>query len=1615
MPIHARGCPPDPARALDPTLFTWAVPPAEIGAAKAHGQGRSVSTAMTPTTVSWPRAVAAVVGLIAIVLGAFVVVRQDGLESVDAAAARATRWFVHQPSGRVVLVDGYGGRPLASLDAGVPNERLLVAQGAPGAFLLNDTTAEVRQIDPVELRLGPPLTLSTLGTGASLSAVGQLGLVVVDRLGDRADVVPPAGETIGFDVEAEAETLIAPDGGVWSLVGGTLRRTTSTTVESVGFGDALDGSGAELSLLGNRPVLLDREGRRVLVGLDGSWTALPTDADPSELVVQQPGPPDRCAWVATGDDLWCVGRDGLVETSTVEGLGAGGGDVLAIAGDAAALVERGPTAIVRFDWRGGEILDDVSATVSGDVNLAVSSTVDLVWIDDVLGEFVWVVNPFGIRAVDKDASGVLVLGDDGDVVDEGESGGQSAGADESTAVEPEEREPDDNGVDDPPIAVDDSVTARTGATVQIAVTGNDYDPDGEAVAVVSTGGARHGVVDVGTATTVVYTPEDGYVGVDEFDYTIVDGNGTSASASVVLELLPVDAANGSPVGVADSSDTAAGVPVVVDVLRNDVDPERDSLSIGSFTPPAGSGTATVGEVTETIGPSGLPALRFAPAAGFEGTALFSYRPLDALDALGDDVEVIVEVASTTEANRPPIARPDALRVRRNDPAPLPVLVNDSDPDADPLQLSVVEPLPDGLEVAVDGAQLSITVRAGADDLLPFEYAIDDGNGHVVRGAVLVSVIDDFEPNRPPVVTADAGKAVVGEPVVLDVLVNDVDPDGDPLVIVDASDPEDERGDVTVVGTDRLQFVPAALADDEERVNARFTYTVNDGNGHEVDGEVTVTVLPEPLAAPPFAQDDSTFTFVDTPVTVDVLRNDGDPSGGRPSLVGRPGCPAGGVAVVTVDSQVRFDPPAGRSGVFRCTYEVINEQGLRASASILVSVREPQLTNEPPEAALDRLTVEAGETASIDVTRNDTDPDGDDERLTVVSSTAPSIGSAVRNGNTITFTAGVELGPTVINYQVSDSEDAVSLGRLSVLVIEPVNLPPLAVPDTRTIEGPGASVSIAVLDNDIDPDETSGGLSLVSVELNGGDGTASANGSLVTMTAAVEFVGDLVATYTVADGEGLTDTGTVTLTVLEPQNRPPEAVGDRAEVGNGGTTTVAVLLNDTDPDGDPLDISIIGGPTPDLGSATLNGDGSITFVADPGASGTTTVTYEISDGELASSATLSIVVLPCTESTPVASDVFFETGYQQPIVVDLGGLAANGTIVDVAGPPGFAGGVYSPPPGENGNVVITYSVVNGCRLQASGVVTIDVNQPPAGQPQSVTLGRGERREIVVSALAGDDEPLTIVDLGGAPPWVSASSTVLVVQPDEAAVSGTIETGVIVADPGGLTTTVPISITVTNAAPVANGDVIDVSTGPASLDVVANDTDPDGPEARLVVREIPASVAFPNGVSGTISLGTNGRSITVDPQGGAGTTSFSYVVEDGDGDRSAPATVTVIGPRINTPPFANSQRVDVEVGEGTSITLTAGDADGDPISVELLEDPAGIAEDIDGLRVTVEADDAGTFSFTYRVSDGEDVSSVATVTVIATEPVSTTTTTTTTTTLPPADPPDDPGAGTSSTTG
>ena len=75
--------------------------------------------------------------------------------------------------------------------------------------------------------------------------------------------------------------------------------------------------------------------------------------------------------------------------------------------------------------------------------------------------------------------------------------------------------------------------------------------------------------------------------------------------------------------------------------------------------------------------------------------------------------------------------------------------------------------------------------------------------------------------------------VVGESVVLDVTANDVDPDGDPITVVSVDRSSEGSGEAVLFSGEEIQFTPAPLVDEEDQATARLTYTVSDGNGHEV--------------------------------------------------------------------------------------------------------------------------------------------------------------------------------------------------------------------------------------------------------------------------------------------------------------------------------------------------------------------------------------------------------------------------------------------------------------------------------------------------------------------------------------------------------------------------------------------------------------------------------------------------------------------------------------------------------------------------------------------------------------------------------------------------------------
>ncbi len=188
---------------------------------------------------------------------------------------------------------------------------------------MNDNTAEVRPIETADLRFGASINLTALGSGQAISAVGPGGLTVLNPVEQQATALPLSDQPFNFSVDGQVDVQagtsdhisIAPDGAIWTIDGSALRRQTSTTATRSDLGLEPD---ARLSLVGNEPFVVDPANRRARLG-DGDWQTLDGTIDPSEFVIQRPGPSAECGWIGANDELWCVAGDGIDERATVDG------------------------------------------------------------------------------------------------------------------------------------------------------------------------------------------------------------------------------------------------------------------------------------------------------------------------------------------------------------------------------------------------------------------------------------------------------------------------------------------------------------------------------------------------------------------------------------------------------------------------------------------------------------------------------------------------------------------------------------------------------------------------------------------------------------------------------------------------------------------------------------------------------------------------------------------------------------------------------------------------------------------------------------------------------------------------------------------------------------------------------------------------------------------------------------------------------------------------------------------------------------------------------------------------------------------------------------------------
>lgn len=1145
----------------------------------------------------------------------------------------------------------------------------------------------------------------------------------------------------------------------------------------------------------------------------------------------------------------------------------------------------------------------------------------------------------------------------------------------------------------PPVANDDTIGTPLGVPVSIDVLANDTDADGDTISISGIPSAtENGTLSL-SGNQVLYTPNAGFNGTESFTYTVSDGALTD-TATVSVQVggqLP-------PIASPDSATSQNGGAVIIPVLTNDSDPNGDAVSITGVGTPA-NGTATfVGEDVVYTPPADT---------NFVGTVTFPYSITD-----GNEGTATADITVTVDRERPPIANPDASTIEAGSTATVNVLVNDSDPDGDSITITGVSGPDNGETTFVGNQVIYIPNKAaqtpeGQEDFSgtdSFFYSITDGNGGTASASVRVTVGG----NQPPDAVDDATGTAVGTAISIDVLANDTDPEGNPITIFQTGSGANGS---TSISNNAIVYTPSSqtfIGEDS------FVYTISDGNG----GVDTATVTLQVGELPPVAVDDTAILTATSTQTqlINVLANDSDPDGGTFTLTDV-GNGARGAAIIN-NNQIAYTPSAdlaAQGGTDSFTYTITNDQGRTDTATVTV------LANQPPVANNDTVTIQTLGTATIAVLDNDTDADGDTLQLVQSAIALENGGSVVFNNGNIIYTAGRVFGQPflgVSNFTYSITDGNGGGDEATVTVNIGGMQPPVAVNETVTATAEGGAQSIDVLANDSDPDTDNGLLFLEQTIGQGANGAVVVNNNQAVYTpSSTTFVGTDSFSYTITDPQG-GGQDSATATVIVQGNLSPVPEPDNATLPVGGSTTIDVLANDSDPNpGDSL--TVIGAtPTTDNGFTQLVENNQVLFTttaSDTTFEGTDTFTYTVRDGSGATATSTVTVSIGGNQPPEAVNDSATVTNVSS-VVIDVltNDSDPNGDSLEVVGAGGATNGtglrlnstqvLYTPTTSTTSTTAstdsFTYTVSDGRGGSDTATITVNINEngAPTAVADTTTIQAGGTATIDVVAndsdIDGDSLQLVpfgpnvnIEQLDNGGSLAIENGQVIYTTPNAGFVGSEVFTYSVTDGFASAPGTVTV-IVGGNQPPVANNDAVTtIAGGTTSISVLLNDSDPDA-NTNLSITGVSTptnggSVIISN--NGTPTNPIDDQIVYISPNPTfTGTDSFTYSISDqAGGVEEATVSVTVSG---NQAPTANNDAFTVAIPSTSTLDVLEDDSDpndGDTLRII----GAANASSLGSVTFTpdrviytpnsgLSTSFVGTDSFTYTIADAAGVTATAT---------------------------------------
>jgi uncharacterized repeat protein (TIGR01451 family)/fimbrial isopeptide formation D2 family protein len=625
-----------------------------------------------------------------------------------------------------------------------------------------------------------------------------------------------------------------------------------------------------------------------------------------------------------------------------------------------------------------------------------------------------------------------------------------------------------------------------------------------------------------------------------------------------------------------------------------------------------------------------------------------------------------------------------------------------------------------------------------------------------------------------------------------------------------------------------------------------------------------------------------------------------------------------ILTLTLDSDAIIPRQSSEDLAAQATFSYLDGLGQRQT----LSAQDVTLTllNQLPVTSSDAFSlVEDDTSATFNVVSNDTDPDNG-QTISVASITSTSgsgVASVSVDGTSIDYQPAADFfGTETVNFIISDGAGGTDVGFVSFTVAGTPDAP-VATADQASV-AEDTILTFSALANDIDVDNDT--LSIDSVSVDIGSVSVNGDGDIVYIPPG-DLNGQAVISYVVADGTGLFDSSTVTVSI-QNVNDVPVASGETATIAEDGTLNLNVLSNDSDIDGDTLSIASVSAA---VGTASVTSTGNLLYTPPAHYFGPVTITYTVSDGNGGSaSSSVDLTITSVNDAPQLSSNITIIRAFTElvePVNIDILGnfedadrdpmsitsaTSANGSVqinsdgsITFIAIEGFVGTADVNVCVSDTNDAVTCVVVP--------VIVINPNIAPVLTDLFVSVQEDGSLPLNLSGIDAEGDTLTYTLLTLPNGELIGDMPNVIYNPPEDF------TGEVTfryqANDGQLDSniaTVTIDVQGENDAPLAVDDVFTLTSfEPAVLDVLANDTDSDGDTLSIV--------------GATASIGTvdfTDNALTYTPVDGfIGNAIIEYSIEDTEGLAStARAVVTVIPDGVELLPV-------IEVPEDVFIDATA----------------------------------------------------------------------------------------------